>query len=290
MAVKTGISWVQDENGTRGDSWNPLTGCTEISPGCDHCYARVVAERAQRNPKLNAAKNGNPYAKGFELTLHPHRLDEPKRKRDPRAYFVNSISDMFHAKVPRDYIKQIFAVMNDQQRHRFMILTKRPERALQLSRDLQMGLIWTPNIWMGTTVEDWDRRHRIDTLREIPAAVRFISAEPLLGSLLHPPGNDWGPDLEPGPYKLNLEGIHWLICGGESGAGARRFDLAWARELREACAEQGVAYFLKQMGKAPYDSGGGKNGQPIYPSFPGKGDEPEYWPEDLRVQQMPVRP
>lgn len=261
MGEKTGIQWVQDEQGNVGDTWNPLTGCTKVSPGCANCYAEAVAIRMKGNPVLNASPKGNKYRNGFELTLHPDTLDLPLRKKKPRAYFVNSMSDLFHAKVPVDYIKRVFETMNQAHWHRFMVLTKRADRVAHLAEQLN----WTPNIWMGVSVESEEYLNRINFLLRVPAHVRWVSAEPLLGPL--------GP--------LHLHGIDWVVAGGESGPKARPFDLEWARELRDQCSAQGAAFFMKQMGENPVVNG-------VTARFKHKkgGDISEF-PADLQIRQMP---
>lgn len=222
--MPTAIEWTDEV-------WNPMTGCTKISAGCDHCYAHVVAHRRTRDVYLRQlpvkdteANRADPFAPRF----WEDRLTLPFQWREPRRVFVNSMSDVFHAHFSLEQIQMVFDVMNALPQHQFQVLTKRPERAARFAD----SLLWTENIWMGTSIEDMRVARRADALREIPAAVRFISAEPLLGSLA----------------ALNLDGMHWVIGGGESGAGARPVDVAWARELRDRCEEEGVAFFWKQWG------------------------------------------
>jgi len=222
--MATAIEWTDEV-------WNPMTGCTKISAGCDHCYAHVVAERRTRAvylrqlPVKDTLQNrANPFAPRY----WEERLTLPFQWREPRRVFVNSMSDVFHAHFSLEQIQQVFDVMNALPQHQFQVLTKRPERAARLASELQ----WTDNIWMGTSIEDMRVARRADALREVPAYVRFISAEPLLGSLA----------------DLNLDGIHWMIGGGESGAGARPVDPQWARELRDRCGREGVHFFWKQWG------------------------------------------
>jgi protein gp37 len=224
MGDRTGIEWTDA-------TWNPMTGCTKISAGCDHCYAAVVAQTKTRETYLRRApvkdtpeNRANPFAPRF----WEDRLGQPLRWREPRRIFVNSMSDVFHAQFSLDQIQRVFAVMNAATQHQFQVLTKRPERALRLADQL----VWTDNIWIGTSIEDMRVAKRADPLREIPAAVRFISAEPLLGSL----------------NGLDLQGISWVIGGGESGIGYRPCEAAWARELRDLCQREGVAFFWKQWG------------------------------------------
>lgn len=230
--MSTAIEWTDE-------TWNPMTGCTGISAGCDNCYARVVAERRTRDVYLRQlpvrdtpANRADPFAPRF----WEDRLTLPFSWREPRRVFVNSMSDVFHAHFALEQIQMVFDVMNALPQHQFQVLTKRPERALRFADQLQ----WSENIWMGTSIEDMRVARRADALREIPAFVRFISAEPLLGSLA----------------DLNLDGIHWLIGGGESGAGARPVEKQWARELRDRCVAEGVSFFWKQWGGPTPKSGG----------------------------------
>ena len=202
-------------------TWNPVTGCDKVSQGCKHCYAEPLARRLQA---MGAPK----YANGFQVTLHPDTLDLPGKWRKPRRVFVNSMSDLFHPKVPDNFIRQTFQVMAATTKHRYQVLTKRPERMLALSP----GLPWPEHIWMGVSVENDACRNRVDLLRNSPAAVRFLSLEPLLGPL----------------KNLDLSGIHWVIVGGESGPGARPMNPAWARDLRDQCQSVSVPFFFKQWG------------------------------------------
>lgn len=218
MADHSGIEWTEA-------TWNPVTGCTKVSPGCDRCYAERVANRF---PKT--------FPNGFNLTLQRHLLDLPKRWRAPKVVFVNSMSDLFHKDVPDSYIKEVFDVMAACPQHTFQVLTKRAERLARMAPKLT----WAPNIWIGVSVESPAYLWRVEYLRKVPAAVRFVSAEPLLESL----------------KAINLEGIHWLIAGGESQPGARPAALQWFRELRDACKAAGTKYFLKQLGGHPSKRGG----------------------------------
>jgi protein gp37 len=257
-------------------TWNPVTGCSKVSPGCAHCYAETISLRFGRSAKPwtpeNAAEN---------VVLHPERLDQPLRWRRPRMVFVNSMSDLFHERVPDEFIREVFNVMRrcdgyivaaTERRtpaHTFQVLTKRPERALELARSRKLGFgldEWrakAPNVWLGVSIENARYTWRADVLREIPAAVRFISAEPLLGSLVNVP--DPGYEYPTGPLTswpvatrkpLDLAGIDWLIVGGESGHDHRPLDLDHARELRDACQNEGVAFFFKQVGGRTPKSGG----------------------------------
>jgi protein gp37 len=232
-STTTSIEWTDA-------TWNPMTGCTKITMGCDHCYADVLAQTKTRAVYLTRApvkdtpaNRANPFAPRF----WEQRLNQPLKWRQPKRIFVNSMSDVFHAHFSLEMIQRVFDVMNRAPQHQFQVLTKRPERALRLAERLQ----WTPNIWIGTTVENLDVRARLDALRAIAAAqVRFISAEPLLGPLT----------------GLDLTGIHWVIGGGESGRGHRPCELAWARGLRDLCRRQRVAFFWKQWGGHTPKAGG----------------------------------
>ena len=222
MAQTSKIEWTQC-------TWNPVTGCTKISPGCMNCYAERMALR------LKAAGSPN-YANGFHLTLHPHALEIPLRWKQPRTIFVNSMSDLFHKDVPFGFIARIFDVMHQTSRHRFQILTKRSDRLLKLSAKLARqtcgGLTWPQNVWMGVTAENSDYVFRMDDLRQTGAAVKFISFEPLLGPI----------------SDIDLEGIDWVIVGGESGPGARPMKPQWATDIRDQCLAAGVPFFFKQWG------------------------------------------
>ena len=203
-------------------TWNPVTGCAKISPGCKHCYAERMSKR------LHAA--GMPkYRNGFGVvTPHPDALDIPRRWRKPRAIFVNSMSDLFHDAVPDDFIGQVFAVMAQADWHRYQVLTKRPERVVTLND----ALPWPAQVWLGVSVENARYTHRIDLLRQTDAAIKFLSLEPLLGPL----------------PNLNLDGIDWVIVGGESGPGARPMEREWAADIRDQCQAAGVPFHFKQWG------------------------------------------
>jgi len=222
MADRSAIEWTEA-------TWNPVTGCDEVSPGCAHCYAKTFAERWRGIP-------GHPYEQGFDLRLWPERLDQPLRWKRPRMIFVNSMSDLFHENIPDDFIADVFAVMQQAHHHVFQILTKRHERLA----DLADSLPWPANVWMGVSIENRRFVHRAEYLRAVPAAVRFISAEPLLGPL----------------EGLELDGIDWLIAGGESGPGHRPVKAESVRELRDRCAREGVAFFFKQWGGRSAKAGG----------------------------------
>lgn len=209
---KSSIEWTDA-------TWNPVTGCEKISPGCKHCYAERMAGRLQAMGQKN-------YARGFEVTLQPHMLERPLSWKKPQNIFVNSMSDLFHRDVPLSYIRQVFDVMKRASWHRFQVLTKRAERLEELRRRLD----FPPNVWIGVSVESRRFLYRIVCLRQVPAAVRFVSFEPLIEDL----------------GELELEGIHWAIVGCESGPGARPFKLSWARSIRDQCIEAEVALFFKQ--------------------------------------------
>ena len=218
MSDHSAVEWTEA-------TWNPTIGCTKVSPGSDRCYAERVTHRF---PKT--------YPRGFQLTLRPHALDLPLKWRRPRTVFVNSMSDLFHADVPEEFIRQVFEVMTRCPQHTFQILTKRAERLARLSQRLD----WPTNVWMGVSVESPDYSWRIDYLRSVAAAVRFISAEPLIAPLVN----------------VNLSGIDWLIAGGESQPGCRPAADEWFRDLRDQCLAHGVAFFLKQLGGHPSKRGG----------------------------------
>lgn len=214
MADKSGIEWTDA-------TWNPVTGCQEVSPGCDHCYARTFSERFRGVPN-------HPFEQGFDLKLWPKRLELPLKWKTPRRIFVNSMSDLFHKDIPDEFIFQVFDTMYRADHHIFQVLTKRSARLAKLAPKLS----WPKNIWVGVSVETIQYKWRVDHLRQVPATIRFISAEPLLGSL----------------QDLNITDIHWVIAGGESGAGHRECNPQWVRELRDKCISSEVAFFFKQWG------------------------------------------
>lgn len=214
MATKSKIEWTEC-------TWNPVTGCTKISPGCMNCYAERMAKRLEAMGQPN-------YANGFSLTVHPHVVDVPLSWKAPRVIFVNSMSDLFHEDVPLAFVQKVFDVMKRADWHQFQILTKRSGRLLQLDSSLE----WPGNVWMGVSVETERYQHRIDDLRQTSAAVKFLSLEPLLGPL----------------PALDLTGIDWVIVGGESGLRARPMNEEWVLEIRDQCVDQGVPFFFKQWG------------------------------------------
>ena len=231
MAQRSAIEWTDA-------TWNPTTGCDRTSPGCDNCYALTLAKRLKAMGTLQYQNDGDDRTSGpgFMLTVHPDALSVPFRWREPRLVFVNSMSDLFHEKDPTQFIQAVFDVMRETPRHTYQVLTKRSRRLLHLSRQLD----WPANVWMGVSVETAGYRFRIDHLRQVPAAVRFVSAEPLLGSL----------------GTVDLTGIHWVIVGGESGKGARAMEAGWGRELRDQCIDADVKFFFKQWGGRTPKAGG----------------------------------
>ena len=223
-------------------TWNTVTGCTKISPGCKHCYA----ERLTRRLMLMGEKTGSTkYANGFNVTLHPDVLEAPLHWKRSRRIFVNSMSDLFHVEVPDEFILQVFDVMRRAPQHTYQVLTKRPENAVGWWYALGQENLgeWPASVWMGTSVELFDYTERLDALAHLPAPVRFLSAEPLLGAL------DITTWLENGV-------LDWVIAGGESGPGCRPMELDWARDLRDQCAEANVPFFLKQLGGTQHKRGG----------------------------------
>lgn len=214
MALGSGIEWTES-------TWNPITGCNKISPGCKYCYAERMAERLQAMGQPN-------YKDGFKLTLQPQMLELPLHWKKPQTIFVNSMSDMFHKDVPLAYIHRVFDVMRRAHWHRFQVLTKRADRLAELSPQIA----WPQNVWMGVSVETAAYLDRIDDLRTTGSVVKFLSLEPLLGPL----------------NKMNLKGIDWVIVGGESGPSARPVAAEWVTDIRDQCERAGVAFFFKQWG------------------------------------------
>jgi protein gp37 len=290
----TSIEWTH-RDGTKGVTWNPTTGCDKISDGCTNCYALTMAGRLKAMGSAKYRNDGDPRTSGpgFGVTVHEDTLDEPFRWRTPRTVFVNSMSDLFHARVPSDFVARVWSTMAATPRHTYQILTKRPER---MARWVNRCALWDGyithngeppysyggsgmivgypemqskhyrtegsgwpirNAWLGTSIESDERTGRADHLRATPAAVRFISAEPLLGPL----------------PSLDLTGIDWLIIGGESGPGSRPMDLRWVYGLIDLARTAGTAVFVKQLGKIW--AGGGKGG------------DWSRWPADLRIREYP---
>lgn len=295
MSDSSKIEWTASDDGTPGATWNPVTGCTKVSPGCDRCYAETFAERWRGTP-------GHHFENGFDVTLRPERIDQPLRWKRPRRIFVNSMSDLFHETVPDLFIEQVFDVMEQAKRHTFLVLTKRHARMRSFVRrreqaweDYALAFENNPiparrtcpaaafareradnppaNIWLGVSAEDekW-MDIRILALLETPAAVRFVSAEPLLGPIRMRASLLVGRALDP------PDGIGWVIAGGESGPGARPCELDWLRSLRDQCADAEVPFFCKQLGSVL----GRKLGAGS------KGGDWDAWPEDLRVREFPV--
>ncbi len=214
MANNSTIEWTES-------TWNPVTGCTKISAGCKHCYAERMAKRLQAMGSPN-------YRNGFKLTIHPDVLDLPLKWRKSQIIFVNSMSDLFHQDVPKQFILDVFNIMNRAYWHKFQILTKRPDRLVKLNKELP----WAENILMGVTVENDNYKNRIDMLRECSAYTKFLSLEPLIGPI----------------HNINLKGIDWAIVGGESGPGARPIEEEWVLEIKEQCDAQDIPFFFKQWG------------------------------------------
>jgi protein gp37 len=238
MGDRTRIEWTDA-------TWNPTTGCTKVSAGCDHCYAAVLAHGrladnylSRKPAKDNAANRRDPFA----VRLWPERLEYPLRWKDSRRIFVNSMSDLFHADIPEAFQRKVFEVMLEADHHIYQVLTKRPSRAQRFVRrnaDLFVGGVVPEHVWIGTSVESQDVLYRVDQLRSVEASVRFLSCEPLLG-----------------PLEPDLRGIEWVIVGGESGIGYRPIHLDWARGIRDRCLAAGVAFFFKQVGGRTPKAGG----------------------------------
>ncbi|MEV8440451.1 phage Gp37/Gp68 family protein [Actinosynnema sp. NPDC051121] len=231
MSDSSSIEWTES-------TWNPTTGCDQVSSGCDNCYALTLAKRLKAMGAAKYQTDGNPKTSGpgFGVAVHYDALDLPYRWHRPRLVFVNSMSDLFHAKVPIAFVRKVFDVIRETPQHTYQVLTKRSARLRRLAASLD----WPSNLWMGVSVEDERQLLRIDDLRAVGAAVRFVSAEPLLGPL---------PDLD-------LTGIHWVITGGESGPGARPCDPEWVRQIRDTCAAANVPFFHKQWGGRHPKAGG----------------------------------
>lgn len=214
MSNNSSIEWTEA-------TWNPTTGCHKISPGCLNCYAERFAERWRGIP-------GHPYEQGFDLKIWSERLEMPLNWKRPRLIFVNSMSDLFHDDIPEEFIKNVFSVMKKANWHQFQLLTKRPNRMLEVAQSLQE---WPSNVWAGVSVESQAWLWRSEVLKKIPARIKFLSCEPLLG-----------------PLKLSLENLQWVIVGGESGVGARSIEIEWVRDIRNQCSVASVPFFFKQWG------------------------------------------
>ena len=234
MSGKTKIEWTEC-------SWNPITGCSKISDGCKNCYAERLSKRlvAMKNPR---------YINGFDVTIHSDLIEAPKKWKTPRKIFVNSMSDLFHEKVPEQTILDIFETMNDCPQHQFQILTKRPERLKELNPKIN----WTSNIWMGVTVESHKYLDRINYLRDSNAKIKFVSAEPLLDDLI----------------GLDLLGIDWIIVGGESGPGARKMEKQWVDNIKTVARQNKTAFFFKQWGGTNKNKNGRELDGKIYSEYP----------------------
>lgn len=299
MGDKTSIEWTRGDDGSPGATWNPATGCTKVSPGCDLCYAETFAERWRGTP-------GHYFERGFDVELRPDKLGLPLRWRRPRRIFVNSMSDLYHASIDDDFVIDVFVIMAMAPQHTFMSLTKRHarQRALLNSESFRdeiqarleiikhpepVALQWPlPNLWVGASAEDQHWADiRIPALLETPAAVRWISAEPLLGPIdlthmdVERNASDmyWinaltGRNTDMGRPCHNVPTLDWIVAGGESGRGARRMDPDWARSLRDQCAAANVAFMFKQAGSVLAREWGAK----------GKGGDPDGWPEPFPRQ------
>ncbi len=226
MADRTAIEWTDA-------TWNPVTGCTKVSKGCDHCYAERFSERFRGVP-------GHPFENGFDLTLRPERLEQPLRWKTPRRIFVNSMSDLFHKGIPRNFIDSVFDTMERADWHEFQVLTKRSPRMRDYVNARYSSSVAPNHIWLGMSIEDQNALVRLRHLKDTTATVRFISFEPLLGPI----------------GEVDLTGIHWVITGGESGPGARPVQIDWLRSLRDQCKEQKIAFFFKQWGGRTPKAGG----------------------------------
>lgn len=246
VSDRSSIEWTET-------TWNPTTGCDRVSPGCDHCYALTLAKRLKAMGSAKYQTDGDPRTSGpgFGVALHDSALSQPYRWRSPRIVFVNSMSDLFHAKVPLEFVRDVFKVIADTPQHTYQLLTKRATRARKLADSLD----WPPNLWLGVSVEDSERLDRVDELRRVPSAVRFLSCEPLLGPL----------------PALDLAGIGWVITGGESGPSARPIDPAWVREIRDKCVAAGVPFFHKQWGGRTPKAGGRELDGRTWDELPSRG-------------------
>jgi protein gp37 len=231
MADRSSIEWTEA-------TWNPTTGCDRVSMGCDNCYALTLAKRlkAMGSPKYQVDGDPRTSGPGFGVSVHPDGLSLPFKWKEPRVVFVNSMSDLFHAKVPLGFVRQVFEVIAETPRHTYQVLTKRASRMAKIAHRLE----WPHNLWMGVSIEDSTHLDRLDDLRQTPASVRFLSAEPLLAPL----------------SNIDLTDIHWVIAGGESGAGFRPVQPEWLRSLRDVCSSNSVPFFFKQWGGRTPKSGG----------------------------------
>jgi protein gp37 len=240
MASSTAIEWTDA-------TWNPVTGCTKISAGCDHCYAERFSERFRGVP-------GHPFEFGFDLTLRPERLETPLKWRQPRMIFVNSMSDLFHKEVPWEFTARVFDTMEKADWHTFQVLTKRSSLMRDFLRKRYGADRGPSHMWFGVSIEDGLKLSRLRHLRQTPAGIRFLSIEPLIGRI----------------GKIDLSGIDWVIVGGDSGPGARHMEPEWVREVRDQCVREGVAFFFKQWGGLRPKSGGRKLDDREWSQFPEK--------------------
>lgn len=223
MATKSSIEWTEV-------TWNPVTGCDRVASGCDNCYALALAKRLKAMGAEKYQNDGDPRTSGpgFGVTVHPSSLNQPRKWRSPKVVFVNSMSDLFHARVPLSYVRDVFDVMAETPQHTYQVLTKRASRLAKVADRLN----WPDNVWMGVSVESFDAVDRISQLRSTPAAVKFLSCEPLITGL----------------PQMDLEQIDWCIVGGESGPRARPIEASWVLDIRDQCSAAGVAFFFKQWG------------------------------------------
>jgi protein gp37 len=273
MALGSAIEWTEA-------TWNPTTGCDRVSAGCDNCYALTLSKRlkAMGAPKYQADGDPRTSGPGFGITVHPDALNLPRKWRTPRVVFVNSMSDLFHARVPIGFVRDVFEVIADTPQHTYQLLTKRSSRLRRFADTLQ----WPANLWMGVSVEDSTQLARVEDLRGTPARVKFLSAEPLLGPLVTGlPGQG-----------LDLSGIDWVITGGESGPRARPCDPSWVRDIRDACADTATAFFHKQWGGRTPKSGGRELDGREHSAMPPRHDEHRAAPanRDRRVVDGGPRP
>lgn len=248
MAGSSAIEWTEA-------TWNPVTGCDRVSPGCAHCYALDLAARLKRmgQSKYQVDGSAGSSGPGFGVTLHPGAIETPLHWRTPRVIFVNSMSDLFHEAIPDEFIEDVFSVMAEAHWHVFQVLTKRHERLTEIAPRLN----WPSNVWMGVSVENRRFVQRADCLRQVPAAVRFVSAEPLLGPL----------------DDLDLDELDWVIVGGESGPKHRPMRIEWARDLRDRCLEAEIPFFFKQWGGRRSKSGGRTLDGQEWSQMPSRGTE-----------------
>jgi protein gp37 len=253
--MATTIEWVQNPDGTKGETWNPIVGCTKVSPGCAHCYAETMAKRLKAMGMEQYQDVVSDKGWTGKIQMVDSVLKKPLKRQKPTVYFVNSMSDLFHEKVPISFLQEVFEIIRQTPWHVYQILTKRHERLQQLSAQLE----WHENIWMGVSVENQNYVHRVDYLRQVPAKVRFLSCEPLLG-----------------PLELNLTDIHWVIVGGESGLKHRPMQLEWAQSIRDQCQEADVAFFFKQWGGRTPKVGGRLLDEQIWDEMP------EAWEQHIK--------